>query len=99
MEHLFFLTRYETALRNLCRVRRQLLDTIPRHTNSAIGISFHLSLWHRMEPLQCSSQPTLSLLATLPTTLSLDPVFCSYYVESLQVRSGQNMRDCSQRHF
>ncbi|KAJ5382088.1 uncharacterized protein N7496_004516 [Penicillium cataractarum] len=44
-EHLFFLPRIETALRNLCRVRGQLLDTISRPDFGAIGTSFRLSLW------------------------------------------------------
>ncbi|CAG8146940.1 unnamed protein product [Penicillium salamii] len=62
-EHLFFLPRVETALRNLCRVREQLLDTISRQQLGATGISFRLSLWPRMEPLQYSSHSTFSPLA------------------------------------
>jgi hypothetical protein len=50
-ERLFILPRIETALGNLCRVREQLLDTIARPDFSAIGTSFRLSLWPRMEPI------------------------------------------------
>jgi hypothetical protein len=50
-EHLFFLPRIQTALGNLCRVREQLLDTIARPNFGAIGTSFRLSLWPRMEPV------------------------------------------------
>lgn len=48
---MFFLPSVGTALRNLCRVRRQLLDTIARHRIGAIAISFRLTLWPRIEPL------------------------------------------------
>jgi hypothetical protein len=74
-EHLFFLPRVETALRNLCRVRGQLLDTICRHDSGATGTSFRLSLWPRMEPLQYSSHSTCSPRASLPLTVSLNPRF------------------------
>ncbi|CAG7957970.1 unnamed protein product [Penicillium salamii] len=50
-KHLFILPRIETALGNLCRVRGQLLDTIARSEFGAIGTSFRLSLWPRMEPV------------------------------------------------
>ncbi|CAG8879691.1 unnamed protein product [Penicillium salamii] len=50
-EHLFILPRIETALGNLCRVRGQLLDMIARPDLGAIGTSFRLSLWYRMEPV------------------------------------------------
>ena len=72
-EDLFFLPRVETALENLCRVRRQLLDTITWHAVSATGTSFRLSLWPRMESLPYSSLSTYSPLTALPPTLSLDP--------------------------
>jgi phage tail protein X len=72
-EHLFFLPRVETATWNLRRVRGQLLDTISWHEFGALGTSFRLSLWPRMEPLPHSSRLTLPSLAALPTTVSLDP--------------------------
>jgi phage tail protein X len=74
-EHLFFLPRVETATWNLRRVRGQLLDTIFWHEFGALGTSFRLSLWPRMEPLPHSSRLTLPSLAALPTTVSLDPRF------------------------
>ncbi|KAL2699646.1 hypothetical protein AAEP93_009621 [Penicillium crustosum] len=70
---LIFLPRVETALGNLCRVRRQLLDTITWHTVRATGTSFRLSLWPRTESLPYSSLSTHTQLAALPPTLSLDP--------------------------
>lgn len=48
-EDLFFLTRVETALENLCRVRRQLLDTVTGHAIVAKDTSFQLSLRPRLE--------------------------------------------------
>ncbi|KAJ5202993.1 hypothetical protein N7449_005072, partial [Penicillium cf. viridicatum] len=72
-EDLIFLPRVETALGNLCGVRRQLLDTITWHTIRATGTSFRLSLWPRTESLPYSSLSTHTQLATLPPTLSLDP--------------------------
>jgi hypothetical protein len=74
-EDLFFLPRVETALGNLCRVRRQLLDTITWHAVRATGTSFRLSLWPRTESLPYSSLSAHSLLTRLPPTLSLDPRF------------------------
>ncbi len=74
-EHLFFLPRVETDTCNLRRVRGQLLDKISGHNFGAMGTSFRLSLWPRMEPLQYPSQSVLSPLGTLPTTLSLNPEF------------------------
>ncbi|CAG7937171.1 unnamed protein product [Penicillium salamii] len=50
-ERLSILPRIETALGNLYRVREQLLDTIARPDFGAIGTSFRLSLWPRMEPV------------------------------------------------
>jgi hypothetical protein len=74
-EDLFFLPQVETALGNLCRVRRQLLDTITWHAVGATGTSFRLSLWPRMKSLPYSSLSTHSSLTALPPTLSLDPRF------------------------
>ncbi|CAG8075945.1 unnamed protein product [Penicillium salamii] len=74
-EELFFLPRVETALGNLCWVRRQLLDTITSHAVSATGTSFRLSLWPRMESVPYSSLSTYSPLTALPPTLPLDPTF------------------------
>ncbi|CAG7989769.1 unnamed protein product [Penicillium salamii] len=50
-ERLFILPRIETAQGNLYRVREQLLDTMSRPDFGAIGTSFQLSLWPRMEPV------------------------------------------------
>ncbi|CAG8147735.1 unnamed protein product, partial [Penicillium nalgiovense] len=74
-EDLFFLPRVETALGNLSRIRRQLLDTITWHAVRATCTSFRLSLWPRMESLPYSSLSTYSPLTALPPTLSLDPTF------------------------
>jgi hypothetical protein len=74
-EHLFFLPRIETAMGNLRRVRGQILDIISLATVGAIPRSFRLSLWPRTEHLLYSGHSTLSPLATLPTTPSLDPLF------------------------
>ncbi|CAG8877242.1 unnamed protein product [Penicillium salamii] len=70
---MFFLPQVEMAMWNLRLVRGQLLDTISRHYFGTMGTSFRLSLWPRMEPLHHSSQSTLSPLASLPSTVSLDP--------------------------
>ena len=72
-EDLFFLPRVETAMGNLYRIRRQLLDTITWHAVRATGTSFRLSLWPRTESLPYSSLSTHTQLAALPPTLSLDP--------------------------
>ena len=71
-EDMFFLPRVETALGNLRRSRRQLLDTIAWHAVRTTGTSFRLSLWPRTESLPYSSLSTHSLLTRLPPTLSLD---------------------------
>jgi hypothetical protein len=65
----------ETALGNLCRIRRRLLGTISWHAVGAPGTSFRQSLWPRTESLPYSSPSTHSRLAALPPTLSLDPRF------------------------
>ena len=74
-EDLFFLPRVETALENLCRVRRQLIETITWHAVGAPGTSFRLSLWPRTESLPYSSPSTHYPLTALPPMLSLDPRF------------------------
>jgi hypothetical protein len=51
-EDLFFLTRVETALGNLCRIRKRLLGIITWHAVRATGTSFRLSLWPRTESLR-----------------------------------------------
>jgi hypothetical protein len=79
-EHLFFLPRVETAIGNLRRVRGQILDIISLVTVGTMPTSFQLSLWPRTEPLPYSGHSTLSPLATLPTTPSLDP---SFFVHNL----------------
>jgi hypothetical protein len=81
-EDLFFLPRVETALGNLCRFRRQLLDTITWHAVRATGTSFRLSLWPRAESLPYSSLSTHSLLTRLPPTLPLDPWFFVHIISS-----------------
>lgn len=79
-EHIFFLPRVETALGNLCRIRGQLLDTISRYNFGAIGTSFRLSLRPCIEPPIHSSHLTLSSLASLLTTLSLNPEFIMHNI-------------------
>jgi hypothetical protein len=74
-EDLFFLPRVETAMGNLYRIRRQLLDTITWHAVRATGTSFRLSLWPRMESLPYSSLSTHSSLTAVPRMLSLDQQF------------------------
>ncbi|KAK9847928.1 hypothetical protein MYU51_017397 [Penicillium brevicompactum] len=74
-EHLFFLPRIETATWNLLRVRGHLLDTFSRHGIGAIGTTFRVSLWPRMEPLPYPIHLTLASLVALPTKVSLDPMF------------------------
>ncbi|CAG8142544.1 unnamed protein product [Penicillium nalgiovense] len=74
-EDLFFLPRVETAMGNLYRIRRQLLDTITWHAVRATGTSFRLSLWPRTESLPYSSPSTHYPLTALPPMLSLDPRF------------------------
>ncbi len=81
-EDLFFLPRVETALGNLCRIRRRLLDTITWHAVRATGTSFRLSLWPCTESLSYSSLSTHSLLTRLPPTLSLDPRFFEHNISS-----------------
>ncbi|CAG8179713.1 unnamed protein product [Penicillium nalgiovense] len=81
-EDLFFLPRVETAMGNLYRIRRQLLDTITWHAVRATGTSFRLSLWPRTESLPYSSLSTHSLLTRLPPTLSLDPHFFVHNISS-----------------
>ncbi|CDM32677.1 unnamed protein product [Penicillium roqueforti FM164] len=54
-EDLFSLPRVETAMANLYRIRRQLLDTITWHAVRATGTSFRLSLWPRTESLPYST--------------------------------------------
>ncbi|CAI7622038.1 unnamed protein product [Penicillium viridicatum] len=74
-EDLFFLPRVETALGNLYRIRKQLLDTITWHAVRATGTSFRLSLWPRTEPLPYPGLSTRSSLTAVPPRLSLDPRF------------------------
>jgi hypothetical protein len=74
-EDLFFLPRVETAMGNLYRIRRRLLDTITWHAVRATGTSFRLSLWPRTESLTYSSHSTHYPLTALPPMLSLDPRF------------------------
>ncbi|CAG8127844.1 unnamed protein product [Penicillium nalgiovense] len=81
-EDLFFLPRAETAMGNLYRIRRQLLDTITWHAVRATGTSFRLSLWPRTESLPYSSLSTHSLLTRLPLTLSLDSQFFVHNISS-----------------
>ncbi|CAG8139012.1 unnamed protein product [Penicillium nalgiovense] len=81
-EDLFFLPRFETALGNLYRIRRQLLDIITWHAVRATGTSFRLSLWPRTEPLPHSSLSTHSSLTALPPTLPLDPRFFVHNISS-----------------
>ena len=81
-EDLFSLPRVETAMANLYRIRRQLLDTITWHAVRATGTSFRLSLWPRTESLPYSSLSTHSLLTRLPPTLSLDPRFFVHNISS-----------------
>ncbi|KAI1829133.1 hypothetical protein DTO027I6_9951 [Penicillium roqueforti] len=75
-EDLFFLPRVETALGNLCRIRRQLLDTITWHAVRATCTSFRLSLWPRMESLPYSSLSTHSSL-TAPDAIPGPTVLCA----------------------
>jgi hypothetical protein len=75
-EDLFFLPRVETALGNLCRIRRQLLDTITWHAVRATCTSFRLSLWPRMESLLYSSHSTQSSL-TAPDAIPGPTVLCA----------------------
>ncbi|CAG8059571.1 unnamed protein product [Penicillium nalgiovense] len=79
-EDMFFLPRVETALGNLRRFRRQLLDTITWHAVRATGTSFRLSLWPHTESVPYSSLWAHSLLTRLPPTLSLDPRFFLYII-------------------
>ncbi|KAI1828772.1 hypothetical protein DTO027I6_10291 [Penicillium roqueforti] len=72
-EDLFFLPLVETALGNLYRIRKQLLDTITWHAVRATGTIFRLSLRPRTESLPYSSLSAHSLLTRFPPTLSLDP--------------------------
>ena len=51
---MFVFPRVETALGNLCRVRR-VLDKVARHRIGAIAISFRMTLWPSMEPLPHST--------------------------------------------
>jgi hypothetical protein len=81
-EDLFFLSQVETAMGNLYRIRRQLLDTITWHAVRATGTSFRLSLWPRTESVPYSSLSTHSLLTRLPPTLSLDPRFFVHNISS-----------------
>ncbi|CAG8012188.1 unnamed protein product [Penicillium nalgiovense] len=75
-EDLFFLPRVETALGNLCRIRRQLLDTITWHAVRATCTSFRLSLWPRMVSLPYLSLSTHSSL-TAPDTIPGPTVLCA----------------------
>ncbi|CAG8431802.1 unnamed protein product [Penicillium salamii] len=75
-EDLFFLPRVETALGNLCRIRRRLLDTITWHSVRTTGTSFRLSLWPRMESLPYPSLSTHSSL-TAPDAIPGPAVFCA----------------------
>ena len=68
-EDLFFLPGVETAMGNIYRIRRQLLDTITWHAVHATGTSFRLSLSPRTESLPYSSLSTHFLVTSLPTTL------------------------------
>jgi hypothetical protein len=81
-EDLFFLPQVETAMGNLYRIHRQLLDTIIWHAVRATGTSFRLSLWRRTESVPYSSLSTHSLLTRLPLTLSLDPRFFVHNISS-----------------
>ena len=72
-ERLFFLPRVETVMGNLRRVRGQILDIVSRHAVGTEGPMFRLSLFPRTEPLPYLGHSTLSPLAMLPTTPSLDP--------------------------
>lgn len=74
-EDLIFLPRVETALGNLYRVRRQLLEIITQYAISVIGTSFRLSLQPYIESLLYLSLSIYSPLTILPPTLSLDPRF------------------------
>ncbi|CAG8571124.1 unnamed protein product [Penicillium salamii] len=75
-EDLFFLPRVETALGNLCRIRRRLLDTITWHAVRTTGTSFRLSLWPRMDSLP---YPSLSIHSSLtaPDAIPGPTVFCA----------------------
>jgi hypothetical protein len=79
-EDLFFLPRVETAMGNLYRIRRRLLDTITWHAVRATGTSFRLSLWPRTESLTYSRLSTHYPLTALPPMLSWTHYFlCIIY--------------------
>jgi hypothetical protein len=50
-EHLFLLPRFETAMGNLSRVRKQIIDIISQVCSAAQTTRFRLSMWPRLEPL------------------------------------------------
>jgi hypothetical protein len=72
-EHLFFLPRFETAMGNLSRVRKQILDIISQVCSAAQTARFRLSMWPRLESLPYTQQFMMSPHSSLPTLPCLDP--------------------------
>jgi hypothetical protein len=72
-EHLFFLPRFETAMGNLSRVRKQILDIISQVCSAAQTARFRLSMWPRLEPLPYTQHFMMSPHSTLPILPCLDP--------------------------
>jgi hypothetical protein len=74
-EHIFFLPRIKTAMGNLSRVRKQILDIISQVCSVAQTARFQLSMWPRLEPLPYAQHFMMSPQSTLPTLSCLDPGF------------------------
>jgi hypothetical protein len=72
-EHLFFLPRFETAMGNLTRVRKQILDILSQVCSAAQTARFRLSMWPRLERLHYTQHFMMSPHSTLPSLSCLDP--------------------------